>query len=160
VLLRRVNDTFLPLELQRVGRQYRSALLSTTVEEYLDIPGARSPVRFSARDRLTVYLRIYVNEDDPRSEFFTMRDPTRFTLVKLQPEKKTRRLSLLKSGLTSTTRAVSQPLLIRLYGEQSFTLSPAEPLEPGEYAIKYLTDDEDDDDDAPVYDLFCFGVDP
>lgn len=69
-------------------------------------------------------------------------------------------MTMLKSGLTYTYRQAGRPLLIRLYGEQSFELTPSSTLEPGEYAIKYLGEQEDSSEDREQYDLFCFGVDP
>lgn len=160
VLLYRQGDHFPPLELQAAMKQERSPFLSTSSEEYLVVPGARSPVRFKQGDGIVFYLRVFLDDSDPRAGFFPLRDPTKFMLVKLNVvDKKERRLSLVKSSFTSTTRQSGRPLLVRLYGEQSFQLSPSEALEPGEYAVKYLREDEDYNDDEQ-FDLFCFGLDP
>ncbi len=160
VLLYRQGNTFAPLEMQSAVKQERSPFLATSSEEYLVVAGARSPVRFQQGDGMIFYLRVFLDDSDPRAAFFPLRDPTRFSLVKLQVhERKERRMTLVKTGLTYVNRQVGKPLLVRLYGEQSFQLSPSEPLEPGEYAVKYLRDDEDDTD-GDHFELFCFGVDP
>jgi hypothetical protein len=157
VLLYRQSDSFLPLELQRVARQERSPFFSSTAEEYLLIPGSRSPVRFPSGQRPVLYLRVILDQDDPRAGVLPRRDPTRFSLVALQATEKERKLTLARLSLTSTTRLSGQPLLVRLYGEQCFQLSPAEELPPGEYAIRYLP--KEPGQGEPL-DLFCFGVDP
>lgn len=158
VLLYRKEDSFLPLELQSAVRQERSPFLSTVSEEYLVVPGSRSSVRFRSGDGIAFYLRVFLNDSDPRAAFFPLRDPTRFKLVEMQSTKDERRMTLVKSGFTYTNRQVGRPLLVRLYGEQCFQLTPSEPLPPGEYAIKYLLEDEYSDEEA--YELFCFGIDP
>lgn len=158
VLLYRKNDSFPPLELQSAVRQERSPFLSTVSEEYLVVPGSRSPVRFRAGEGIIFYLRVFLNDSDPRAAFFPMRDPTHFKLVELQSDKEERRMTLVKTGFTYTNRQVGRPMLVRLYGEQCFQLTPSEPLPPGEYAVKYLV--EDDDSDEEQFELFCFGIDP
>lgn len=158
VLLYRQGDSFPPLELQSAVRQERAPFFSTVSEEYLVVPEARSPVRFRAGDGLVFYLRVFLNDSDPRAAFFPLRDPTRFRLVEMQSHKDERRMTLVKSGFTYTNRQVGRPLLVRLYGEQCFQLTPSDPLPPGEYAVKYLLEDEDFDGEQ--FELFCFGIDP
>jgi hypothetical protein len=159
VLLYRQGDQFPPLELQSAVKQERSPFFSSVSEEFLVLPGARSPVRFQAKQAIVFYLRVFLNDSDPRAAFFPLRDPTRFMLVQLTTDKQERRMTLVKSGWSYTFRQVGRPMLVRLYGEQCFQLTPSEPLQPGEYAIKYLREDEDGLD-TEQFDLFCFGIDP
>ena len=158
VLLYLKDGIFFPLELQSAVKQDRSPFFSTSSEEFLVVPGPKSPIRFKANTPFVMYLRVFLDESDPRAGFFPLRDPTRFRLISLEADKEQRKMTLVKSGLTYTKRQVGRPLLVRLYGEHCFQLSPSEALEPGEYAIKYQREDEDGDE-QDQYDLFCFGVD-
>lgn len=158
VLLFLKSGNFVPLELKSPVKQDRSHFFSATSEEFLVIPGPKSPIRFKTKAAVVLYLRVLLEEQDPRAGFFPLRDPTRFRLVRLDADQEQRRMSLVKSGLTYTDRQVGRPLLVRLYGENSFQLSPSEALEPGEYAIKYQRDVEDSSKDE-TFDLFCFGLD-
>ena len=157
VLLYLTGRNFVPLELQTAIKQDRSLIFSATTEEFLAIPGAKSPVRFKTNAAIVLYLRVFLDESDPRAGFFPLRDPNRFRLVRLENDGEQRKITLVKSGLTYTKRQLGHPLLVRLYGEHSFQLSPSEALAPGEYAIKYERDENESE--ADQFDLFCFGID-
>ncbi len=154
VLLRKNGEMFHPLELQRALKQERTPIFSTVQSTLLIIPGTRSPVRFSASQKIELYLRVFLNDSDPRAAFFTIRDPNKFSLIQLKSEDEDRQIALTEVGFTYVNRKTGRPLLVRLFGEHSFLLTPSEALAPGEYAIKYQ------DEDTEKYDLFCFGVDP
>lgn len=154
VLLRKNGAAFQPLELQRALKQERTPIFSTVQSTLLVVPGSRSPIRFSATQKVELYLRVFLNDSDPRAAFFTMRDPNKFSLVQLKSEDEERQIALTEIGLTYVNRQAGRPLLVRLFGEHSFLLTPSEPLAPGEYAIKYQQEDSE------KYDLFCFGIDP
>ncbi len=158
VLLHLQNQTFVPLELQSAVKQDRTSFFASTSEEFLVVPGAKSSIRFKVNTPIVFYLRVFLDESDPRAGFFPLRDPTKFKLVELKADKEQRKMTLVKSGFTYTKRQVGRPLLVRLYGEHCFQLSPSEALEPGEYAVKYLRESEDSDEEGQ-FDLFCFGVD-
>lgn len=115
-------------------------------------------MRFKVNTPIVFYLRVFLDESDPRAGFFPLRDPTKFKLVELNADKEQRKMTLVKSGFTYTKRQVGRPLLVRLYGEHCFQLSPSEALAPGEYAVKYLRESEDSDEEEQ-FELFCFGVD-
>lgn len=150
--------SFVPLELQSALKQDRTSFFASTTEEFLVVPGAKSSVRFKVNTPIVFYLRVFLDESDPRAGFFPLRDPTKFKLVELNADKEQRKMTLVKSGFTYTKRQVGRPLLVRLYGEHCFQLSPSEALAPGEYAVKYLRESEDSDEEEQ-FELFCFGVD-
>ena len=152
VLLRKVAKGFAPLEIHRAGVQTHVGLFSP-VQQKLVIPGARSPVRFAAGQPVEFYLRIYLNDSDPRAAYFPVRDPNQFSLYRLQQEDEERELLLSESGMSYNKGEAGRPLLIRLFGQHSFQLVPPEPLTPGEYALKFLPAADQG------YDVFCFGVD-
>ena len=154
LLLRKNGAVFQPLELQRALKQDRAPFFSTTESTLLVVPGTRSPVRFAAKQPVEFFLRVFLNDSDPRAAFFPMRDPTKFSLIQLKVDGEERQMILTEVGLTYVNRQTGRPLLVRLFGEHSFQMTPGQPLPPGEYAVKFQESDGD------KFDLFCFGVDP
>lgn len=121
---------------------------------YLTIPGTNSPVRYSAKEPVEFYLRVFLDLADPRAAYFPVKDPTRFSLFRAEREGRDRRVVLKDEGLGDVRRFAGAPLLARLYGQCGYRLAPSHPLEPGEYVIKYTFSEDD------RYRLFCFGIDP
>lgn len=153
VLVRRLGkDRFRPLEMHHAQQESDFGFFAGQLT-YLTVPGERSPVRFAPGEPIEFVLRVFLDSSDPRAAFFPVKDPTRFSLYKMERERRDRRVILRDEGFTDIKRNAGRPLLIRLFGESCFLLSPGDPLEPGEYAIKYSFEDHD------RVRLFCFGID-
>ncbi len=155
VILFQTTQGFTPLEVQRAVAQDRSPFFSTVEERLLLLPGNQSPVRFRVQEPLEFYLRVFLNDADPRAGFFPLRDPNLFSIIRFERQRGERKFSLVRAGVTFVDRDVGRPLLVRLFGEHSFIMTPAQPLDPGEYALMYR-----DELYGQAYDLFCFGIDP
>ena len=84
VLMKRgAGGSFAPLEMRRAPRQVRGSLFGST-DSFLSVPGLASSVRFRAGEPVEFYLKVYLSTTDPRASFFPLRDPTKFTLFKLE----------------------------------------------------------------------------
>lgn len=155
VLMKRgAGGVFAPLEMRRAPRQVRGSFFGST-DSFLSVPGLASPVRYRTGEPVEFYLKVYLSTTDPRASFFPLRDPTKFTLFRLESKEDHREVVLSESGVLYTNREGGSPLLVRLFGESSFVLSPTSPLTPGEYALSY---NGEDCGDNPV--VYCFGVEP
>jgi hypothetical protein len=155
VVMKRVaGGAFTPLEMRRAPRQIRGSLFGST-DSFLSVPGLASTVRFRANEPVEFFLKVYLSTTDPRASFFPLRDPTKFTLFKLDSKEDHREVVLSESGVLYTNREGGSPLMVRLFGESSFVLSPTSPLPPGEYALSYNVEGCGDN---PV--VYCFGVEP
>ncbi|MBX3169020.1 MAG: hypothetical protein KF760_16550 [Candidatus Eremiobacteraeota bacterium] len=154
VLMKRAADgSFAPLEMHRALRQTRDSFFGSS-DVFLRVPGAASGVRYRNSEAIQFYLKVFISTTDPRASFFPIQDPTKFTLFKLQAREEHREVVLAESGALYTNREGGSPLLVRLFGDSSFQLSPTTRLAPGEYALGY---DVEHCDNLIVY---CFGVEP
>lgn len=147
------SGAFAPLEMHRALRQTRGSFFGST-DSFLSVPGGASSVRFKKTETLQFFLKVFLSTTDPRASFFPLQDPTKFTLFRLQAKDDHREVVLTESGALYTNREGGSPLLVRLFGESSFVLTPTTPLAAGEYALGY---DVEHCDNLIVY---CFGVEP
>jgi hypothetical protein len=107
--------------------------------------GSRSPVRFKADQDIWFVVRLNAPGVEPDS------------LVKLdvlKVAKNQREMVIAKAGAMgfgakSTNGEAQRPLNFTKYGEQSLQVSPAGPLDPGEYVITTMGGNS-----------FLFGIDP
>jgi hypothetical protein len=115
--------------------------------------GSQSPVRFKAGQDIQFIVRGRV------ASHGGMEPPPPETLVSLKALKvsKDERMSAVMEmkvmGFGSKAQDTSRPLVFTNYGEQSYRVSPAEPLEPGEYVMSWGAGLGGNGD-------FLFGIDP
>lgn len=152
VFKRLPNGVFLPLEMHHALKDSDISFFSGQLT-YLTIPNESSPVRFRRGEKIEFVLKVFLDSADPRAAFFPIKDPTRFSLFKMERERRDRRIVLRDEGFTDIRRNAGRPLLTRLWGQTSFLLTPSDALEPGEYALKYSFENEE------RFRVFCFGVD-
>jgi hypothetical protein len=123
-------------------------------EGYVEIPGEKSPVRFRADAIPPFLVRVSSQQVDPQ---------TSVILIRWTVKKGNRQLTVATAGafgIGSKTATGDNFLAFNAarYGENSFSIVPAQPLPPGEYAL------------APPppgleswgkgQDFFSFGIDP
>lgn len=165
-------NKLLPLEYRRGVTANRQS--GFTNREILEVPGAKSPVRFKAGTPLEFIVRVLLpangtiavwpspqviqkDEGQVASRIaLVFKDPTNYDLLKLDPNPKTgnRELILTRRGFINSTGSFGIFVLLKQWTQESFHLRPAETLAPGEYAFKYgLTQDD-------CRELHAFGIDP
>lgn len=147
VVFYRAPETGALVELERVQALRQERAVSggyQMVERYLELPGAKSAVRFARKERPVLVVRVPSRTKDPY---------TLFSLVAFQTRGGKRVLILenvqLLLGKADRVPLPKFPLKIEKYGDSSFELRPVQLRRPGEYCVlSELT---------PF--LFCFGAD-
>jgi hypothetical protein len=126
--------TLTPLEKQQPNIQskvkafgYGGAQTSTIYK------GAKSPVRFKAGQDIQFVIRAGRGVDPDSliklNVLSVSKDQRSVTMAKIG--------SMGFGGVKSTNGEAQQALNFKKYGEQSYTVSPAQPLAPGEYAFTF-----------------------
>jgi hypothetical protein len=95
--------------------------LSNTVTRYAEIDGATSPIRLKGSQEMLFVVKLASGID-----------PSVFQLFPLARKKDTRRI---KNDIKNGTEYLTLPLDVKKYGESSYSLTPANALAPGEYAL-------------------------
>lgn len=125
-----VNGAVVPLEVQVAQfKQQLKAMGYGGADIFYELKGAGSPVRFKAGDSV-VFSSAEPADVDPQQ---------RFGLFRLVPVKASRRLTTGKvNPLGYGTRNVKNQSAVAftaVRGEAGWTITPSEPLGPGEYAL-------------------------
>jgi hypothetical protein len=139
------TGALVPLERQTPEVKSRSKSLGLRGgESSFEFKGSKSPVRFTADQRLEFVVRVSSQQIDPVDaiQFFSF-----------ESKQGTRELVLYKESFKRTGSVVMERV-IRFnavkYGESSFKVTPAQNLPPGEYSLGAMHRG----------DGFCFGIDP
>lgn len=144
VVFYREPETGALVELERVEALPRERSVSGGIERFLEVPGAKSAVRFARKERPVLVVRAPSRSKDPHAIF---------SLVAFQTRRDKRVLILQKIELPAR-QVVPVPLpkvalQIEKYGASSFELRPVQLWRPGEYCVS---------SDLTRF-LFCFGAD-
>lgn len=139
----------MPLERTSAAMKSKTkGLAYGTASTFYQLEGERSHIRFKSGQQ----IEFVVHGFSPRG------DPTMmYTLSRLKVKKNNRRLVLREvgalgdafGGAPSGSDEALLPLSAVRYGRDSMRIVPAQPLEPGEYALSSVTGGQ----------FFCFGVD-
>lgn len=138
VFYRLSAGTLVPLERQSTTKLRRKGMFTVTV--LADLPGAKSPVRFRAGERIEFVVRIGALLSDPGSTLL---------LQPLKSTKKSREYVKVVADIGGMKDFETVPVEFNRYGETSLKITP-HPLQPGEYGLAMSTSQA----------VYCFGVDP
>lgn len=116
------------------------------------VKGAKSPIRLASNQKIEFVVRVASLHVDPTGVI---------QLVLLKAKSNKRELVAMKGGLfgdmTVDSHAGAIDVNASKYGESSLKITPAQPLAPGEYALK--APDATGTGSAQSEIFYCFGVD-
>lgn len=139
-----ISDKLIPLERRTAQLVIKKGKLAGA-KQFLEIPEARSKVRFASSVVPTIVVRVADTKKDPYAHL-------RFYLMEVN--KKTRSLpthnvSSWDGTITEEFQKFKISFEAKLHGSSSFAISPATILKPGDYCL--FTEGSNE--------WFCFGVD-
>jgi len=130
-------------ELERAQGVLKQRQLASHIEKYIEIPGAKSPIRFARGHRPVLVVRVASRTQDPLGLF---------SIVAFESRGKTRALVVARSQIPSYKLEEVTPVKLAYeaekYGSSSFKLWPTKVRRPAEYCVLMKETD-----------LFCLGAD-